>query len=428
MKLRIYLLLILPFFYASGFAQKDNYILLKPDRIFDGEKMQMGWVVLIKNDSIAAVGPMNFKLPSGTTIAELKNATVLPGLIEGHSHLFLHPYNETSWNDQVLQESRAERTARAVTHAKATLLAGFTTVRDLGTEGAMYDDAGLKTAIEKGIIPGPRMIIATRAIVAKGTYGPKSNNVDTEVLIGAEEVSGIESIAAAVRNQIGKGADCIKVYADYRYGLNDEAVPTFTIEELQLMVAITNSSGRKVVAHASSAEGMRRAVMAGVTTIEHGDAGTPEIFKLMKEKEVALCPTLAAGDAVAQYRGWQKKSVAGGRNAEPEPERILEKRKTFRMALDAGVIINMGGDVGVFAHGDNAREMELMVDYGMRPIEVLRAATSVNADVFGYGNKIGRIKPGLLADIIAVEGDPATDIKNIRRIKLVIKGGKIVRE
>ena len=308
------------------------------------------------------------------------------------------------------------------------MLAGFTTVRDLGTEGAMYDDAGLKTAIEKGIIPGPRMIIATRAIVAKGTYGPKSNNVDTEVLIGAEEVSGIESIAAAVRNQIGKGADCIKVYADYRYGLNDEAVPTFTIEELQLMVAITNSSGRKVVAHASSAEGMRRAVMAGVTTIEHGDAGTPEIFKLMKEKEVALCPTLAAGDAVAQYRGWQKKSVAGGRNAEPEPERILEKRKTFRMALDAGVIINMGGDVGVFAHGDNAREMELMVDYGMRPIEVLRAATSVNADVFGYGNKIGRIKPGLLADIIAVEGDPATDIKNIRRIKLVIKGGKIVRE
>jgi len=428
MKWKICLLLMVPFFYVSGYAQKDNYILLKPDRVFDGEKMQTGWVVLIKNDSIAAAGPMNFKLPAGTTIIELKNKTVLPGLIEGHSHLFLHPYNETSWNDQVLQESRAERTARAVVHAKATLMAGFTTVRDLGTEGAMYDDAGLKMAIDKGVIPGPRMIIATRAIVAKGTYGPKSKNIDTEFLNGAEEVGGIESITTAVRTQIGKGADCIKVYADYRYGLNDEAVPTFTIEELQAMVAIASSSGRKVVAHASSAEGMRRAILAGVSTIEHGDEGTAEIFTLMKEKGVALCPTLAAGDAVAQYRGWQKYTVAGGKKAAPEPERIIQKRKTFRMALDAGVVISMGGDVGVFAHGDNAREMEMMVDYGMQPLAVLQAATSVNAVVFGYDKIIGKIQPGLLADIIAVEGDPSTNIKDVRKIKLVIKAGKLVKE
>ena len=383
--------------------------------------MHAGWVVLIKHDTIAAAGPIQFKLPAGTTIIELKNTTLLPGLIEGHAHLFLHPYNETPWDEQVLKESRAERTARAVNNAKATLLAGFTTLRDLGTEGAMYDDAGLKTAIEKGVIPGPRMIIATRAIVAKGTYGPNPENADADCIKGAEEVTGMESMASAVRTQIGKGADLIKIYADYRYGVNKEAVPTFTEAEIKYMVDIAASSGRKVVAHAATPEGMRRAIMAGVSTIEHGDNGTAEIFRLMKTKGVALCPTLAAGDAVSQYKGWKK-------GLEAEPERISNKRKTFAMALDAGVTICMGGDVGVFKHGDNAREMEMMVDYGMKPIDVLRSATSVNAAVFGYAGKIGSIKTGLLADMIAVEGDPTVDIKNIRKIKMIMKGGKLVKE
>jgi len=425
MKIKFQTLFLLLFFALSAAAQNENFILLQPDRVFDGQAMHTGWVVLIKNDTIAAAGPMQFKLPAGTKIIELKNATVMPGLIEGHSHLLLHPYNETPWNDQVLKESRAERTARAVNHAKATLMAGFTTVRDLGTEGAMYDDAGLKAAIEKGVIPGPRMIIATRAIVAKGSYGPASGNADVDLIVGAEEVSGMESIALAVRTQIGKGADLIKVYADYRYGLNGEAAPTFTIEELTSMVNIANSSGRKVVAHASTPEGMRRATMAGISTIEHGDEGTAAIFKLMKEKGVGFCPTLAAGDALLQYRGWKKKEQKAG---EPEPKSIIQKRKTFQMALDAGVAICMGGDVGVFPHGDNAREMEMMVDYGMKPLEVLKSATSVNAAFFGYANKIGSIKPGLLADIIAVDGDPSVDIKAIRAIRLIIKGGKLIKE
>lgn len=421
MKRKIYLLLLICFVATRMYAQNDKYILLKPERVFDGINMHTGWVVLIKNDTIAAVGPMQFKLPAGTKIIELKNKTVLPGLIEGHAHFFLHPYNETAWDDQVLNESRAERTARAVNHAKATLMAGFTTVRDLGTEGAMYDDAGLKSVIEKGVIFGPRMIIATRAIVAKGTYGPNAENTDVEFIKGAEEVSGLESIANAVRTQIGKGADVIKLYADYRYGINKEAVPTFTEAEIKLMVDIANSSGRKTVAHAATPDGMYRAIMAGVSTIEHGDNGTAEIFRLMKEKGVALCPTLAAGDAVMQYRGWKK-------GIDAEPLRISNKRKTFALALAAGVTICMGGDVGVFTHGDNAREMEMMVDYGMKPIDVLRSATSINASVFGYADKIGSIKTGLLADIIAVEGDPSVDIKNIRKIKLVIKGGVIIRE
>lgn len=398
----------------------DKYILLKPDRVFDGEQMQTGWIVLVKNDSIIAAGNMSFKLPSNTQVIELKGMTLLPGLIEGHSHLFLHPYNETKWEDQVLKESRAERTARAVNHARATLMAGFTTVRDLGTEGSMYDDVGLKKAIEKGIIPGPRMIVATRAIVVKGTYAPRSESADVELPQGAEEVGGPEELSKTIRSQIGHGADFIKVYADY-HSLNDEIRPTFSQSELELAVATAGNSGRQVVAHATSADGMRRAINAGIATIEHGDNGTEDVFRLMKEKGIPLCPTIAASEAYEMYAGWRK-------GIDPDPKRVVNKKKSFSLALKVGVTICMGGDVGVFAHGDNAREMELMVDYGMKPIDVLRSATSINADAFHYGDKIGRIKKGLLADIIAVDGDPSADIKNIRRVRLVMKNGTIYKQ
>ncbi|HEX8677301.1 MAG TPA: amidohydrolase family protein, partial [Segetibacter sp.] len=328
------------------FAQSDKYFLLKADHVFDGENMHNNWKILVKNNLIEDMGAVE-KLPTNTEVINLPGTTLMPGMIEGHSHLFLHPYNETSWNDQVLKESRAERTGRAVNHARATLFAGFTTVRDLGTEGAMYDDAGLKKAIEKGVVPGPRMIVATRAIVAKGTYGPKSESPDVALSQGAAEVAGMEDMASEVRTQISKGADIVKIYADYRWGKNGEAQPTFNIAEIALAVSIAKSGGRPVVAHATTPEGMRRSIMAGVSTIEHGDNGTPEIFKLMKEKNIALCATLAAEDAVLQYKGWKK-------GTDPEPSEIAAKRKSFQNALQAGVTICMGGDVGVFTHGDNA--------------------------------------------------------------------------
>lgn len=381
--------------------------------------MQNHWSVLVKNNIIEQAGVIQ-NIPAGTETINLPGTTIMPGMIEGHSHLFLHPYNETPWDEQVLKESRAERTARAVNHARATLLAGFTTVRDLGTEGAMYDDAGLKKAIEKGIVPGPRMIVATRAIVAKGTYGPHSESADVILPQGAAEVAGIEDMANEVRTQISKGADVIKIYADYRWGKNGEALPTFTTDAIALAVSIAKSGGREVVVHATTPEGMRRGIMAGVSTIEHGDDGTVEIFKLMKEKNVALCPTLAAGSALFEYAGWKKGTDA-------EPAAIAAKRKSFQNALQAGVTICMGGDVGVFTHGDNAREMELMAEYGMKNIDVLRSATSMNADVFGYGNKTGRIKKGLLADIIAVRGNPAEDIKSVRKVVFVMKDGKVYK-
>ena len=402
--------------FANGQAS-DSFYLLKPSRVFDGEVMHTDWVVLVKGNKIEAAGPMMFKLPANTKIIDLTGSTLLPGLIEGHSHLFLHPYNETGWNDQVIKESRAERTARAVSHAKATLMAGFTTVRDLGTEGAEYDDAGLKKAIEKGIVPGPRMIIATKAIVATGSYGPRFN-ADITLPQGAAEVGNKDEMEKEVRLQISKGADVVKLYADYRWGVDGIAAPTFSIDELKAAVAIAKSGGRYVAVHSSTTEGMIRSVVAGVRTIEHGDNGTEEIFRSMKEKDIALCPTLAAGDAIAQYGGWRK-------GTDVEPARITAKRESFKAALRSGVTICMGGDVGVFPHGENAREMEMMVEYGMKPIEVLKSATSVNADVFGYGDKIGRIKKGMLADIIAVKGDPSVNIHAIKNIGLVMKDGKI---
>ena len=415
--LKLLLLLLLVWNFLPAKAQPA--ILLRPDRVFDGETMHDGWAVLVRGDKIEAAGPLNSLKTDGTQTVDLKGTTLLPGLIEGHSHLLLHPYNETPWDDQVLKEARSLRVARATNHARNTLLAGFTTVRDLGTEGADYDDVGLKQAINQGIIPGPRMIVATRALIATGSYAPKGFSSDIDVPQGAEEADGHDRLIQAVRRQIGKGADVVKVYADYRWGLMAEARPTFTLDELKLIVEVAKSSGRGVVAHASTAEGMRRAILAGCETIEHGDAGTPEIFALMKQHGTALCPTVAAGDAVSQYRGWKK-------GVDPEPERIKHKRLTFRQALDAGVIICAGGDVGVFTHGDNARELIMMVDYGMKPLEVLRSATSVNADIFHLTDR-GRIKTGLLADLVAVEGNPAQTINSLKQVRLVMKGGSIVK-
>ena len=206
----------------------DDFIVLKPDRVFDGQQLHSGWWVLIEGKHIKAVGlPSSITIPPSAQIIELSGTTLMPGLIEGHSHLFLHPYNETSWNEQVLTESRAERTARAVVHARETLMAGFTTVRDLGTEGAAYDDVGLKTAINKGVIPGPRMLVATRAIVATGSYGPKTDVTENIITKGAEEADGLDGITHVVRSQIGHGADVVKIYVDYRWGENDVACANF---------------------------------------------------------------------------------------------------------------------------------------------------------------------------------------------------------
>jgi imidazolonepropionase-like amidohydrolase len=387
-------------------------IVLKPARVFDGDAMHEGWVVLVKGDRIEQAGP-SVDI-AGATVLDLPGTTLMPGLVEGHSHILLHAYNETSWNDQVAHEGLALRAARAVNHLHATLMAGFTTIRDLGTEGAGYADVELKQAVNQGIVPGPRVLASTRAIVATGSYQPKFVP-EWRVPQGAEEADGVDSLIRVVRDQIGHGADWIKLYGDYRWGPHPGSSPTFSLEEMKLAVETAKSAGVPVAVHTSTAEGMRRAILGGAETIEHGNDGTPEIWKLMVEHHVALCPTLAAGDASAQYGGWKK--------GQPEPQGLMRKRASFKAALDAGVTILSGSDVGVFPHGENAREIELMVDYGMPTVDALKSATSIAGRVLHMD--IGQVKQGMLADLIAVDGNPLSDISALRKIKFVMKGGAV---
>lgn len=404
---------------ASTPAQEAGATLLLPDRVYTGEgPVREGWAVLVREGTIREVGPAGeVDAPDDARVVELDGRTLLPGLIEGHSHLLLHPYDETPWTEQVLEEPLAERVARAVVHARRTLEAGVTTIRDLGSEGAAYADVGVKSAIRKGVIPGPRMLVTTRAIVGTGSYNPRGAP-EHRLPKGAQVADGVDDLIRVVRDQIGRGADWIKIYADYRWGPRGEARPIFTRNELRRVVEVTETSGRRVVAHASSPEGMRRAARAGVRTIEHGDGGTPEVFQLMAERGVAFCPTLAAGDAISQYGGWRK-------GVDPEPERIRRKRASFRAALASGVEICFGGDVGVYPHGDNVRELELMEDYGMAPEAVLHAATGGNARILELEDR-GRVAPGMLADLIAVRGNPMNDLSALRDVDLVMKGGRIV--
>src|SRR5690349_5630478 len=387
----------------------ETIYLLKPAHVFDGESAQLhdNWVVLVRGQKIEAAGPGNeVKAPADAKVINLPGMTLMPGLIDAHSHILLHPYSETVWNDQVAREALSLRVARATNHLRNTLLAGFTSLRDLGTEGAGYADVGLKQAVNQGIVPGPRLFVATRAIVATGSYGPKGFAPEWNVPQGAEEADGVDGLSRVVREQIGKGADWVKVYADYRWGAGGAAHATFTLDELKLAVEIAKSAGIPVAAHSTSTEGARRAILAGVETIEHGDGLTPELFRLMKERGTALCPTLSVASAAT----------------------MEHKKRVFKEALDSGVTIASGSDVGVFAHGDNAREIEAMVAWGMPIVDALKSATSIDARVLHMEDKLGRVKTGLFADLIAVEGDPTHDISVLRHVQFVMKDGTVYKQ
>ena len=414
MRLGFALILVL----ASTPSVAAQTVVLRPDRVFDGEAMHAGWTVVVRADTVAYAGPDAPGLEAALDIP-LPGLTLLPGLIEGHSHLLLHPYDEVGWTDQVLRESVAERVARGVAHAEAGLRAGWTTSRDLGSEGAGYADVGLRDAIDKGVVPGPRLLVAGPALVATGSYGPKGFRPDMDVPLGAEEADGPDLVRAA-RRQIGGGADWVKVYADYRWGPRGEALATFSEAEIRSVVEAAASSGRDVAAHAGTAEGMLRAVRAGVRTVEHGDGGTPEVWAEMATRGVWLCPTLAAVDAISRYQGWD--------GTDPAPPRVEAKRAQMRGALAADVPLCVGSDVGVFDHGDQAVELELMVAYGMAPLDVLRAATSGNARMLRLDDVLGAVRSGLVADLVARERVQSLDIAATRDVRFVMQAGAIVRD
>jgi imidazolonepropionase-like amidohydrolase len=397
-------------------------ILLVPGQVWTDGETHCGWCVLVEGERIAAVGTrQSIGDVTDCEVIELSDSTLLPGLMDLHSHLFLHPYNETSWDDQVLRETEAYRTARAVSHAEATLMAGFTTLRDLGTEGAGYADVALKRAIDEGIVKGPRLFVAGRAIVATGSYGPARRNYRTDCCFtqGAMEASGTDGIVRAVRLEAAQGADWIKLYGDYRTGPRSETRPTFSQEELNAAVAAAHDLGRPVAVHAMTDEAMQRAARAGVQSIEHGYGGSRETFALMRENNVAYLPTLTAPEAISEYfRGYLP--------GESDPTESMQMaERGFRNALAEGVTIGCGSDVGVFAHGTNVRELLWMARLGMSSSQVLASATSVSAAILGRQNELGSLKPGYLADAVGVTGDPAKEVAQLGDVAFIMKGGNI---
>lgn len=415
---------------TPGLAQHQDALqtVIRPARVFDAATggTRDGWAVLVSGNRIVAVGPRDqISVPPGAREIDLPDATLLPGLIDAHSHLFLHPYNETLWDDQVLKEARAYRTLMAGVNAERTLLSGFTLLRDLGSEGAGWADLAVRDAIADGLIPGPRVLTATLAIAATASYapGPRGWDPDLELPQGAQMVTGETEIRRAVREQAGHGADVIKVYADFRRATG--TAPTFTLAELEALVDEATAAGLPVSAHASSPEGMRRAVLAGARTIEHGSEGTPEVFRLLAEHGVVFYPTLAAAAGYDEYFS----GLAGGWDLDTPDDQlspqITRSLQAVRDARQAGVIVGLGSDVGVFPHGESWRELAWLVRAGMTPAEALQAATVVNARALGLEGKVGEIWQGAFADLVAVKGDPTSDVEAVRDVVFVMKDGAV---
>lgn len=378
--------------------------------------------IVIDGDRIRQVGADS---PAAARIIDLSRSTVLPGLIDSHTHVLLQgDITSQEYDDQLLKESLPYRTIRATAAARSALLNGFTALRDLETEGAMYADVDVKTAIERGIIPGPRMFCATRAMAPTGMYPLLGYSWELTVPGGVQTVDGADNIRRAVREQVKYGADWIKYYSDRRYFMKDGALHSwvnFTDEEVKALVDEAHRLGRKVAAHAMGREGIESALRAGVDTIEHGDGLDDEMMDLMIRRGVYWCPTLYVGLYVAEGR------AAAGAPIWVEMAKVVEK--AFRRAVQKGVRIAFGTDAGGFSWSVNqAKEFEVMVKYGMTPMQAIQAATVAGAALLDQQDRLGSIEAGKLADVIAVAGDPLAQIVELQRVSFVMKGGVVYKQ
>ncbi len=404
----------------GALAEAPASVWLHCGAVWDGHGARRGATLIeVQGEKIAAIAPLAGAPPAGAI--DLSGLTCVPGLIDSHTHVLLQgDITAADYDEQLLKQSPEYRTILATVNARRMLSWGFTTIRDVETEGAGYADVDVKRAIENGVIPGPRMQVATRAMDVTGAYGLLGYAPALVVPKGVQEVDGADGGRRAVREQISHGADWIKVYSDRSYRveagdiLND--IPTFTPEELRAIVDEAHRQRHKVASHAMALQGVHNSVEAGVDSIEHGNYIAEEDLKAMVQKGIYYVPTIYVGDYVAAGR------AQAGAGVWTQMPAIHEK--TFRRALKAGVKIAFGTDIGGFEwHINPAREFEWMVKWGMTPEQALRSATVTGAELLGWSERVGTLEVGKLADIIAVPGDPLVDVRALEDVRFVMKGG-----
>jgi len=424
------LLLTLPLSSAAQSAEQPvttRAYVIRAARLIDGKSdaAQNDVAIVVQGDRIVAVGRQSnitSTIPSGAQVIDLGTATILPGLIDNHTHVLLQgDITSADYDEQLLKESIPYRAIRATAAVRAALMNGFTAIRDLETEGAMYADVDVKTAIARGVIPGPRMFVSTRAMAPTGMYPLLGYSWELKMPEGVQIVDGPDDIRKAVREEVKYGADWIKFYADRKYYVGTDgrlrSWVNFTDDELKALVGEAHRLGKKVAAHAMGWDGIDAALRAGANSIEHGDGLTDDLLDRMVAQKVYWCPTIFVGVYVAPGRGgnW--------------PKMVELERIAFGKALRKGVMISYGTDVGGYAWTENqAQEFAYMVRYGMSPMAAIKSATSVAAQLLDQSDNFGTIEPGKLADIIAVKGDPLADIGELTRVTFVMKGGVIYKQ